>query len=102
MAIHSASATGLSSDYDSASQAKAALQALREKDIKNSDGRPSIVRENKTKARRSLEAPLVTMCERLLKLYGGDAGSRSSQWSSITIRSRWTGERFSSWTARDG
>ena len=60
--------------FDSSSQAKAAREALKKKDIKNAAGKPIQVRQNKDKKQRELEAPLVAMRERLLKLYGGDVG----------------------------
>ena len=60
--------------FDSSSQAKAAREALKKKDIKNAAGQPIQVRQNKDKKQRELEAPLVAMRERLLKLYGGDVG----------------------------
>ena len=60
--------------FDSSSQAKAVREALKKKDIKNAAGKPIQVRQNKDKKQRELEAPLVAMRERLLKLYGGDVG----------------------------
>ena len=60
--------------FDSSSQAKAFREALKKKDHKNAAGKPILVRQNKDKKQRELEAPLVAMRERLLKLYGGDVG----------------------------
>ena len=60
--------------FDSNSQAKSFLDAIKKKDIKNADGKPIKVRYNKDKAQRAIEAPLLPIQQRLLKLYGGDKG----------------------------
>ena len=60
--------------FDSNSQAKSFLDAIKKKEIKNAAGKPIKVRYNKDKAQRALEAPLLPIQQRLLKLYGGDKG----------------------------
>ena len=60
--------------FDSNSQAKSFLDALKKKEIKNAAGKPIKVRYNKDKSQRALEAPLLPIQQRLLKLYGGDKG----------------------------
>ena len=60
--------------FDTNAQAKSFLDAIKKKGHKNEAGKPIQPRYNKAPEQRKLEAPLVRLRERLLKLYGGDKG----------------------------
>ena len=60
--------------FDTNAQAKSFLEAIKKKGHKNEAGKPIQPRYNKAPEQRKLEAPLVRLRERLLKLYGGDKG----------------------------